>query len=102
MDIQIKQLVAAVKQIAEEKNLPEDIVHEAVEQALAAAYRKDFGEREQNVSVKLNENTGDMTAITSFDVVEDDAVENDAQQLTVQQAKEFKKDAKYYKINSRF
>lgn len=94
MDIQIKQLVAAVKQIAEEKNLPEDIVHEAVEQALAAAYRKDFGEREQNVSVKLNENTGDMTAITSFDVVEDDAVENDAQQLTVQQAKEFKKDAK--------
>lgn len=94
MELQIKQLVMAIKQIADEKNLPEDIVHEAVEQALAAAYRKDFGEREQNVTVRLNNNTGDMTAITSYDVVEDDAVENDAQQLTVEQAKKFKKDAK--------
>lgn len=94
MELQIKQLVMAIKQIAEEKNLPEDVVHEAVEQALAAAYRKDFGEREQNVSVQLNENTGEMTAITSWDVVEDDAVENDAQQLTVAQAQEIQKGAK--------
>jgi N utilization substance protein A len=93
MELQIKQLVMAIKSLAEEKNLPEDIVHDAVEQALAAAYRKDFGEREQNVSVRLNSNTGDMTAITSYDVVEDDAVENDAQQLTVEQAQKFKKGA---------
>lgn len=94
MELQIKQLVMAIKQIAEEKNLPEDVVNEAVEQALAAAYRKDYGEREQNVRVVLNQNTGDMKAITSFDVVEDDAVENEAQQLTVEQAKKYKKDAK--------
>lgn len=94
MDLEIKQLVMAVKQIAEEKNLPEDVVHEAVEQALAAAYRKDFGERDQNVAVQLNSNTGEMTAITSYDVVEDEDVENDAQQLTVEQAKKYKKDAK--------
>lgn len=94
MEIQIKQLIAAVKQIAEEKNLPEDAVHEAVEQALAAAYRKDFGEREQNVTVRLNANTGDMTAVTSYDVVADDDVENDAQQLTVEQAQKFQKGAK--------
>ena len=94
MELEIKQLVIAIKQLAEEKNLPEDVVHEAVEQAIAAAYRKDFGEREQNVNVQLNQNTGDVTAITSYDVVEDDAVENDAQQLTVEQAKKFKKDAK--------
>lgn len=94
MELQVKQLVMAIKQLAEEKNLPEDIVHEAVEQALAAAFRKDFGEREQNVTVRLNQNSGDVTAITSFDVVEDDAVENDAQQLTVAQAQEKKKGAK--------
>lgn len=94
MELQIKQLVTAIKQIAEEKNLPEDIVTESVEQALAAAYRKDYGEREQNVKVILNHHTGDMTAVTSYDVVEDDAVENDAQQMTVEQAKAHKKDAK--------
>jgi transcription termination/antitermination protein NusA len=92
MELQIKQLVMAIKQIADEKNLPEDIVHEAVEQALAAAYRKDFGEREQNVRVVLNQNTGDMTAITSYDVVKE--VENDAQQMTPEQAKKIKSDAK--------
>ncbi len=92
MELQIKQLILAIKQIADEKNLPEDVVHEAVEQALAAAYRKDFGEREQNVAVSLNSNTGDLTAITSYDVVED--VENDAQQMTVSQASKYKKDAK--------
>jgi transcription termination/antitermination protein NusA len=92
MELQIKQLVMAIKQIADEKNLPEDIVHEAVEQALAAAYRKDFGEREQNVRVVLNQNTGDMTAITAYDVVEE--VENDAQQMTPEQAKKIKSDAK--------
>lgn len=94
MELEIKQLVMAIKQIAEEKNLPEEVVHEAVEQALAAAYRKDFGERDQNVTVQLNSNTGEMTAITSYDVVEDEDVENDAQQLTVDQAKKYKKDAK--------
>jgi N utilization substance protein A len=94
MELQIKQLVMAIKQIAEEKNLPEDVVNDAVEQALAAAYRKDYGEREQNVKVILNQHTGEMKAVTSFDVVEDDAVENPAQQLTVAQAKELKKDAK--------
>jgi N utilization substance protein A len=94
MELQIKQLVMAIKQIAEEKNLPEDVVSEAVEQALAAAYRKDYGEREQNVKVILNQHTGDMKAITSFDVVEEDAVENSAQQLTVEEAKKYKEDPK--------
>lgn len=94
MELQIKQLITAIKQIAEEKNLPEDIVAESVEQALAAAYRKDYGEREQNVKVILNHHTGDMTAVTSYDVVEGNAVENDAQQMTVEQAKAHKKDAK--------
>ncbi|MCA9309221.1 transcription termination/antitermination protein NusA [Candidatus Saccharibacteria bacterium] len=94
MELQVKQLVLAVKQIAEEKNLPEDVVHEAVEQALAAAYRKDFGERDENVTVQLNANTGDMVATTSYDVVEDEEIENPAQQLTVAQAQELKQGAK--------
>ncbi len=93
MELQIKQLVMAIKQLAEEKNLPEDVVNEAVEQALAAAYRKDFGEREQNVSVTLNQNTGEMTAITSYDVVEEEDIENDAQQITVEEAQKYKKGA---------
>jgi len=37
MDMDFKQLAVAIRAIAEEKNLPEDLVSEVVEQALAAA-----------------------------------------------------------------
>ena len=54
MDLDMKQLALALKTIAEEKNLPEETVQEVVEQALAAAYRRDYGEREQEVRVTMN------------------------------------------------
>ena len=74
MDLDIKQLAVAVKAIAEEKNLPEDMVQNIVEQALAAAYRRDYGEREQEVRVTMNLNTGDVDAYVTKEVVEE--VEN--------------------------
>jgi N utilization substance protein A len=70
MELDIKQLAMAVKAIAEEKNLPEDVVQEVVEQALAAAYRRDYGDREQEVRVSMNINTGDVDAYVTKDVVE--------------------------------
>ncbi len=44
--------------IAEEKNIPEDVVQEIVEQALGAAYKRDTGDREQEVRVAVNLATG--------------------------------------------
>lgn len=69
MELDMKQLALAVRTIAEEKNLPEETVQEIVEQALAAAYRRDYGEREQDVRVTMNLNTGDVDAYVTKDVV---------------------------------
>ncbi len=91
MELDIKQLVLAVKAIAEEKNLPEDTVQEVVEQALAAAYRRDYGDREQEVRVSLNMQSGDMRAFVSKEVVEE--VEDERFELSLEQAKKLKKDA---------
>jgi N utilization substance protein A len=91
MDLDIKQLGLVIKTIAEEKNLEEEAVKEVVEQALAAAYRKDFGDREQEVRVSLNLNTGDMDIYVSKDVVE--KVGDERFEMTVDQAKKLKKDA---------
>jgi transcription termination/antitermination protein NusA len=91
-DMDIKQLASAVKTIAEEKNLPEDSVKEVVEQALAAAYRRDFGEREQEVRVSMNLNTGEVDAFVSKEVVEKVGDENFEISLTEAQA--MKKNAK--------
>ena len=70
MDLDMKQLALAVRTIAEEKNLDEGVVQEIVEQALAAAYKRDYGDREQEVRVTMNLNTGDVDAYVTKDVVE--------------------------------
>ena len=92
MDMDFKQLAIAIKAIAEEKNLPEETVQEVVEQALAAAYRRDYGDREQEVRVTMNLNTGDVDAYVSKEVVE--TVENAAYEISLADAQVMKKDAK--------
>src|SRR5688572_21928176 len=92
MEMDFKQLATAIKAIAEEKNLPEDTVKEVVEQALAAAYRRDYGDREQEVRVNMNLNTGDVDAYVMKEVVE--AVENGAYEISLKDAGVMKKDAK--------
>lgn len=69
MEMDFKQLAQAIRVIAEEKNLPEDQVQEIVQQALAAAWRRDYGDREQEVRVNMNLNTGDVTAYVTKEVV---------------------------------
>ena len=91
MDFDIKQLVVAIKAIAEEKNLPENIVQDAVEQALAAAYRRDYGDREQEIRVDLNLQTGEVDAFVSKEVVE--RVGSDAFEISVEDAQKIRKGA---------
>jgi N utilization substance protein A len=92
MDFDMKQLATALKAIAEEKNLPEDTVKEVVEQALAAAYRRDYGEREQEVRVTMNLNSGDVDAYVMKVVVE--SVENAAYEISLKDAQVMQKNAK--------
>lgn len=91
MEMDFKQLAAAIKALAEEKNLPEGTVKEVVEQALAAAYRRDYGDREQEVRVTMNLNTGDVDAYVMKEVVEQ--VEAPAYEISLAQAQTIKKDA---------
>lgn len=71
MDLDIKQLAIALKAIAEEKNLPEEAVQDIVQQALAAAYKRDYGDREQEVRVSVNLHTGDVDAYVSKEIVKE-------------------------------
>jgi len=91
MDLDMKQLAFAIRAIAEEKNLPEEKVQEVVEQALAAAYRRDYGDREQEVRVTMNLNTGDVDAYISKEVVE--RVGDPAYEISLTDAQVMKKDA---------
>lgn len=60
----------AMRQICEEKNISYDSVLETVEAALSAAYRKDFGNKNQNIKVQFDPETydGGTRGIRVFDV----------------------------------
>lgn len=68
--IDIKQFVSAIKQIAEEKGIPQESVLETVEAALAAAYKRDYGKKGQIIKVKLNSESGAMDITQTHYVVE--------------------------------
>ena len=65
------EIALAMKQICEEKGITEESVLETIEAALAAAYRKDFGEKNQNVKSKFNLETGKIDIFDVKTVVED-------------------------------
>ena len=70
-DLNVKQMTLAMRTIAEEKALPEDVVLGVIEQAIAAAWRRDNGEREQNVRAELNINDGRAKISVVKTVVDD-------------------------------
>lgn len=90
-DLNIKQLTLAVRTIAEEKNLPEDTVMSVIEQAIAAAWRRDNGERDQEVRAELNVNDGTAKVFVAREVVE--VVGSDAVEISLEDAQKVKKDA---------
>lgn len=59
----------AIKMICEEKGIAEELVIETIEAALAAAYRKDFGQPNQNIKVEFD--TGESKVFDVKTVVED-------------------------------
>lgn len=66
-----RQFVSAMKQIAEEKGIPEDKVVETIEAAIAAAYKKDYGEKGQIIRAKLHQDSGEIE-ITQIKIVIED------------------------------
>ena len=77
----------ALTQLAAERNLPRDIVLSAIEAALVSAFRKDSIETGQEISVKLDPGTGDVSVYLLKKVV--DEVENDLLEITLKDAKKY-------------
>lgn len=86
--------LAAINVIAEEKNLPRDVIIETVEAALAAAYKKDYTDKDQEARAELDQESGDVRIFESKTVVPDGEVENDFLQIALSDAKKLDKQAK--------
>ena len=77
--------IVALTQLAAERGLPKETVLSAIEDALVSAYRKDTIADGQNISVKLDPGSGDVTVHILKTVVDD--VTNDKAEITLPDAR---------------
>ncbi len=82
--------LGAISQLAAEKNLTKEVVLEAVETALASAYKRDEIHAD-NVSVRIDPATGEVRVFTQKLVVED--ITNDREEMDLGEARTFNPDA---------
>jgi N utilization substance protein A len=65
-----KEILLVVEAVSNEKDVPEDVIFEAIEAALASATRKKYG-GEIDVRVAIDRKTGDYRTFRRWEVVED-------------------------------
>jgi len=87
-----EQLEQALDQIAEEKGISKEEILSMIEASLAAAFRKDYGEKDQNIVVEFDPETMGAKAFDVKTVVEE--VEDEQKEIDLETAKELKKKAK--------
>lgn len=80
---QMKEFMKALNSIVEEKGIDKQIVVEAMEQAMAAAYKKNEGV--SNVEAKVDPETGDIRLYSFRTVVEE--VTNPETEISLEEAK---------------
>ena len=80
---QMKEFLKALNSIAEEKKVDKKIVIEAMEQAMAAAYKKNEGV--SNVEASVDAETGDIRLYSNRTVVEE--VTNEETEISLEEAR---------------
>ena len=81
----------AISQLAAEKNLAREVIFQAVEAALASAYRRDEEEGPE-VHVRISGETGDISAFIQRTVVR--TVEDPNLEMDIEEARSYKPDAR--------
>ena len=83
-----KEILLVVESVSNEKGVPESIIFEALESALATATKKKYSE-ESDIRVSIDRETGDYDTFRRWLVVEsDEMLENPDAELTPEEAKE--------------
>jgi len=91
-----EQLEQALAQIAEEKGISREEIIEMIEASLAAAFRKDYGEKDQNPVVEFS--TEDLSAKIYDEKtvvpLNQDEIEDQQKEISIELAQEWQKGAK--------
>lgn len=72
--LDLKTMKSALEQLEQERKIPKEKIVDAIEQALAAAYKKEYGKRGQIIRARIDIDTGEMEFEQIKTVVDDTLV----------------------------
>jgi len=85
MQLKLKDILSALNAVEEEKNIPEDVILDALCEAMAKAYKKDAELADIEVTAEINKKKQTIDLVQSFLVVE--SVEDDELEISLEDAK---------------
>jgi len=88
-----EEMLQVANNVAQEKNINQDDVFSAMEQALEKSARVKYG-MERDIRVNINRDTGDIKLESFLKVVESYSEEEQVREILLSDAKKIKKDAK--------
>jgi len=95
--IDLKVLGSALTQLEEERGIPKEKIIDAIEQALAAAYKKDYGKKGQIVRTKFDMDTGaaefyQVKVVVDESMLKPEEEENEEEEVETTEVKDKHKD----------
>lgn len=79
-NMDLKQFASAISQISEEKGISAEKILETIDMALAAAYKKEYGEKGQIIRAKFNPKTGEVKFFQIKIVVDEAMLKSDEEE----------------------
>ncbi len=99
MELKYKDMIKALNAVEEERNIPADVILEALKEAMAKAYKKDAELSDIDVVAEINEKKQTIDLYQKYTVVEE--VEDDELEISLEDARELKEDAQLGDVISR-
>lgn len=98
----LKTFTSAVLEIAEERGIPEKKIFEVIEEAIASAYKKEYGRKKQKIIAKLDPKAGGLEFWQIKDVVDDKMIYSEQELEEMKEQKEAGKEAEELEEKIRF
>lgn len=99
MELKYKDMIKALNAVEEERNIPAEVILDALKEAMAKAYKKDAELSDIDVVAEINEKKQTIDLFQKYTVVED--VEDDELEISLEDARELKADAQLGDVISR-
>lgn len=86
--LDLKNLASAVLEIAEERGIPQEKIVDVITEAIASAYKKEYGKKKQKIKAKLDLKSGHLDFWQIKEVVDESMILSEEELEEIRQKKE--------------